>query len=191
MTEFERFNLEYALSEMDRYYEQMQGCTSTAGRKYNAQHMLDIMEEVTEVRTYWEYNEAATRWEKRFTKVSHKIEISSKPEAKPDESAGLYLVGNTYFDPFTDDKYFWIKTGQASDFEKRMKQYATHNPMLWKADFITIADKYERDFAEAKCHAALKAISIGVADNTKEWFRVSREDYLKICSEGFKWFGLV
>lgn len=182
--------LETALKEMEKYYNRIQKCSSTTGRKNNGEKMLLIMEEVTEIRTYWEYNAHGTTWEKRFIKLSHKIEIVSKPEAKYDASAGLYLVGSTYFDPFTDNKYYWIKIGQASSFEQRIKQYATHNPMLWKADFYKIENKQVRDFVEMECHCKLKKICIDIADNTKEWFRVDKKDYLEICTQGFKWFGL-
>jgi len=98
---------------------------------------------------------------------------------------GVYLVGSTYFNPYTHEEIYFIKVGKSNDINKRMKNYATHNPMLWKADYRVT--EYSSSL-ESFCQFELSKIALQVADNTDEWFEVKREDYLNICEQGFKWF---
>lgn len=179
--------LEEALTMMDRYYTQMQNCSSTSGRKYNGEHMLDLMETVEEVKTYWQFNGYTGKWEERFSKRrTIKISPVEKAPATCGHERGLYLVGNTTFNPFTNEKFYRIKVGQASDFTKRMKNYATHNPCLWKADF-KIVDDFISSYEE-ECHRQLTKVSFGIVEGTKEWFEVDRDTYLEICTKGFDFF---
>ena len=40
---------------------------------------------------------------------------------------GLYLLGQTAFDPYTNKKYYLIKVGMAKNIYDRLKQYCTYN----------------------------------------------------------------
>ena len=74
---------------------------------------------------------------------------------------GLYLVGTCVFNPTKEEeKYYWIKVGQASKFNQRMRA----------------------------CFTILETEAIGSLSVSSEWFEVSKETYLKICNEGFNFF---
>lgn len=103
---------------------------------------------------------------------------------------GLYLVGTCVFNPTNEDeKYYWIKVGKASCFGSRMRNYNTHNPMLWKGSFLPCEDKKFCHYLEKIFQDVLRVEAIGKHDSrTSEWFRVSKEVYLKICNNGFNFF---
>ena len=113
--------------------------------------------------------------------------LGPKKEAKYPEGGGLYLLGNTAFNPFTEEKEFWVKVGQTVDFKKRMRSYVSHNPTIWQADFLSCPKEW-LDMVEESCHKYLLADTIFVKEGTKEWFKVDAETYLKICKEGFDYF---
>ena len=102
---------------------------------------------------------------------------------------GLYLVGTCIFNPVNEEeKYYWIKVGQTEHFGKRLKQYNTHNPMLWKGDFFICSSKRTRDSLENHCHYILNQEAVGSMSICSEWYEVPKEIYLKICEEGFSFF---
>lgn len=108
--------------------------------------------------------------------------VTAEPEC------GLYLIGSTYFDPLDEDKkYYWIKVGMSTNLTKRVKGYATENPMYWLADTLHCGFDIVGDMEHA-CHIALSDIAYGIAKNTDEWFLVTKEQYFEICSKGFKYF---
>lgn len=134
------------------------------------------------------------RFQKKIYNITiekDKITISTEeipPKEVPKEShiSALYLVGNTNFNPFTKEEFYWIKVGKTTDLKKRMKSYATHNPMLWRADYIEVPST-QLDFSEQICHHILN--KYGTRDkNSNEWFEVPREIYLAICAKGFSFF---
>ena len=104
-------------------------------------------------------------------------------EAK--EELGLYLVGSTFFNPHTKEEFYWIKVGKSTNIAKRMKNYATHNPMLWKQSFYYCETKEEMDRKEHYCHKMLENVDLA---HTTEWFQVSRETYLEICDTEWNFF---
>ena len=104
------------------------------------------------------------------------------------KKGGLYLVGNCNFNPISGETFYWIKVGVASNFKKRMSQYRTHNPMLWKNSYYFCDNSKERLFLENRCHEALKKCAIGSLSEDSEWYEVDKETYLKICKKGFSFF---
>lgn len=94
---------------------------------------------------------------------------------------GLYLIGQTFFNPVTDEKYYWIKVGEASDLKRRRREYNTTTAMIWDIGYYTGVD-----LTESGCHEKLKEICLH--RHADEWFSISRENYLKICEIGFDWF---
>lgn len=103
-------------------------------------------------------------------------------------NSGLYLVGSTYFNPITDDKYYWVKVGRASNIEHRMNEYNTCCAMLYRIDYKRIDDKIECRDAETYYHKRLFDISLATCNHNKEWFLVNKETYLEICEKGFAYF---
>ena len=172
------------LELMDNYYERMKNCVSTAGKKNNGEYMINLLHENPILSEYWSYLPNKRYWDNRFKKDR---KIISYPPTNEGTTCGLYLVGSTYFNPFTREEYYWIKVGLSVDIQKRMKQYATHNPMLWKQSFLPLgADKI--NYVETLCHNDLNEKAYKIAENTNEWYLVSREVYLDICEKEWDWF---
>ena len=133
---------------------------------------------------YWDINE--TNYRKQFS--SPLVLSRRKEEGKevPYNSKGLYLIGTTTFNPYTEEKFYWIKIGSTSStFNKRLKQYSTHNPAYYKIDFLVDAE-----YQESIYHLYLAKIAIEKTHKGDEWFRVSKEDYLNISKLGFKFFNI-
>ena len=129
----------------------------------------------------------------RFVKKTISVEFGKEdfpipPATTPTKkTCGLYLIGTTTFNPYTNKPFFWIKIGKSEDLEKRMKSYYTHSPSIWKIDFQEVP-KSKVDKIEKLYHALLSNIGINSAEHSKEWYEVSKEDYLKICNEKFDFF---
>lgn len=100
----------------------------------------------------------------------------------PNES-GLYFIGETHFNPFNDEKFYCVKIGKATNLAKRMKQYDTHNPMLWRIDFAVGAEALEGHY-----HNLLAQIAEARCNHNEEWFFVNRMTYFKMCKQGFHFF---
>ena len=98
----------------------------------------------------------------------------------------VYLIGMTSANPITSEIYYWIKVGIASNLEKRMKSYATHNPCIVKIDVLE--NKKHGHSYECSSHVQLEKVCLSMGKNTKEWFQVNKETYLNILKEGFNWF---
>ena len=95
---------------------------------------------------------------------------------------GLYFVGETHFNPMTDEKFYWVKIGKAKNLKDRMKSYNTHNPMLYRIDW---SDEYEK---ETDYQIKLMEKAIAKCNHNSEWFLVDKETYLEMCDKGFSYF---
>ena len=172
---------EDVLELAEYYYDGVKNRTS----RYFAEKLIKLEKDYPKLKEYYIYNENAWCWRESFTKVENNT-LSTFEQKTPSNFGGLYLVGSTFFNPYTDEKFYWVKIGKSTNIEKRMKQYATHNPMLWKNSFLPVSNE-NVDTAEALCHTVLNHVSFKKADNTNEWFQVGKETYLKICETGFEW----
>ena len=94
---------------------------------------------------------------------------------------GLYLLGQTFFNPNTDEKYYWLKVGWSSDLAARRSQYNTHTSMIWDIGYYVGSE-----LSEYECHN--KLFDLCLHRHADEWFSVPKEDYLKVCKEGFDYF---
>jgi len=106
---------------------------------------------------------------------------------------GLYLIGNCTFNPYTNEKFYWIKIGTSSDIKNRIKKYRTHNPGLWVIDtFEFKPTKYYYDTLEIEktYHTFLSTYFEGkaIAKNSREWYQISEKNYIEICQQGFSIF---
>ena len=95
---------------------------------------------------------------------------------------GLYFVGQCVFNPYTDEKFYWVKIGRGANLNSRLNQYNTCTPALWRIGYL---EDYE---AESKYHALLKSLCLNTHSHSREWFRVDRETYLEMCDKGFSYF---
>ncbi len=167
---------------MDEYYTRLKNCTSTTGKKNNFEKMLEIYHKYEEIQNEWILTYTG-HYNNRFQKKK----ITKKKNKKYAIIQGLYLIGNTYFNPFTKEEFYWIKVGKSTDIYKRILTYKTHNPMIWEADSIELNTEQMNEF-EKLCHRQLKEICKEIAENTNEWFMVSRETYLEICEKKWNYF---
>lgn len=96
---------------------------------------------------------------------------------------GLYFIGETHFNPYTKEEFYWVKIGKSSNLAKRMKQYNTCCPMLWRIDFEIDAEELEGHY-----HNWLYEHCEAICNHNEEWFLVNRETYLEMCEKGFAYF---
>ena len=92
---------------------------------------------------------------------------------------GLYLLGQTTFNPYLDKDFYWIKVGFTKNPKQRFGGYRTHNPCIFYVDWLETKDSH----LEFDCHSALHLLceeNLGT-----EWFRITKENYLRICEYGF------
>lgn len=118
---------------------------------------------------------------KEFKNVENPLRFSAP------KTAGLYLVGNTAFNPFTGEEFYFVKVGSSSNLYKRMGAYRSTNPAVFHIDFYE-KDRWAKGMNESACHFVCQEISMGRVERTSEWFRVDRETYFEICATGFTYF---
>ena len=104
------------------------------------------------------------------------------------KAPGLYFIGETHFNPITDEKFYWVKIGMSANLARRLKDYNTSNPMMWRIDYLTEQDTIDLDKAEEAYHGILYEKAIATCNHNKEWFMVDRETYLAMCEQGFAYF---
>ena len=116
-----------------------------------------------------------------FENFANKLRFSAPKES------GLYLIGNTIFNPLTDEKFYLVKVGIGSNLKNRMSAYKTHNPLMFHIDFHVATGEWE-DISEKECHMILLENCISRIERVDEWFIVSKEKYFEICDKGFNFF---
>jgi len=120
------------------------------------------------------------------TKESNFIDRSDRDKFEKNnieypKTCGLYMIGQTFVNPITNEKFYWIKVGEAQNLARRRHDYNSMTAMIWDIGYYT-----KDDLTESECHDKLKDIALH--RHADEWFSVSRENYLKICEQGFEWF---
>jgi hypothetical protein len=103
---------------------------------------------------------------------------------------GLYLVGNTVFNPITGEQYFMIKIGMSTNIYNRMRGYSTDNPMMFHIDYKLIDcgnAEYIKDIEE-QYHKAMMARKFCHFEYSQEWFIVDKKTYMEICEKKFDFF---
>lgn len=98
---------------------------------------------------------------------------------------GLYMIGNTHIDPVTRKSLFSVKIGQASNLEKRMRDYTTHNPFSYKIDYLVVEDKKHRNILERLGHELCEAVAEGTPSIKSEFYIVEETMYWEFCDNGF------
>ena len=189
------------LLRVEQLYHSLLNCSSTSGKSSNGWAIIHLMREHPEIEKYWAYNEHKHRWNDRFTQIRVYIPIDDyiveggytivngrivdpiTDLKKAPSYKGLYLIGQTTFNPYTDDKQYWVKVGYSSDIYQRFRSgYTTTSPCTALLDTTRNTDEYH-------CHKMLRQVAIGQCQQNDEWFLVDRETYLIICDKKFKYFG--
>lgn len=93
---------------------------------------------------------------------------------------GLYLIGQTAFNPHTEELFYWVKVGKTKNVKSRFSSYQTDNPCIYYIDWFETS----KLSLEAYCIASLRCF--GLDTHRDEWVSVDRETYLNICNKGFK-----
>lgn len=189
------------LKQVEDLHNRLLNCTSTGGRAINGWAIIDLMQKHPEIKKYWQYDDNAYRWNDRFKQIRHYMptdttlvensytivdnciidpitDLRQAPEVK-----GLYLIGQTNFNPYTDDKQYWVKVGYSANIYRRFKGgYTTTSPCTALLDITEETD-------EQHCHSILKQVAIGKCQQNEEWWLVDRDTYLLICNDKFAYFG--
>ena len=171
------------LSIADRYFEEYQTKDNTA---YYAKRFIKFYKEhYILLSQYYIYFPNNHFWKDRIMKRGDRRipkDNFQKNDVKYPHKQGLYLIGQTIFNPITDEKYYWVKVGWSSDLASRRAQYNTHTSMIWDIGYLTTKDI----MLEYKYHD--KLFDIALHRHADEWFSVPRENYLQICQKGFEYF---
>ena len=101
-----------------------------------------------------------------------------KIKTEQEHFAGLYIVGDIKYDPHYG-KLFLMKCGGSNDIEKRMKQYATHNPMFFHDNTSLPCNDWQ--LKEKTVQHFLERVSIGVPPVSDEWYILPEATYFKLC----------
>lgn len=187
-----------ALEWMDEYYCRIQNCYSSSGRNNNKRKILEIIHACPEVLNYWDYNPNAFCIEDRFFKkqknrvettvviINHIAIDSTTQERLPPDKPGIYFIGNTTFNPYTNAKQYWVKVGMTqTSIKQRLKKYDTHSPSIYHIDYRSCNDASEK---ESEYHKTLSKISIARSDRNLEWWLVDEATYLEMCKKGLGYF---
>ena len=195
-------NLVDALSEIENCYKRMKMCGSTQGRKYNANKILLIMNQCPKVLDYWYYNPEQFCIVDRFGRIKPKQSTQTKitiinhivcdptyrTHTAPTEE-GVYFIGNTAFNPYTNEKQYWVKVGMTdSSIKKRLRNYDTHSPSTYHIDYFPCKDARVK---EGEYHKLLAKVSLGLSERNTEWWLVDEVTYLKMCALGFEYFNTI
>lgn len=89
---------------------------------------------------------------------------------------GLYFIGMIGTNP-DGHSYYLVKVGSADNVQKRLRQYATYNPMIYIGG-ICPSTRYT---SEDTAHEYLAERAIALAQNSTEWFYVTEETYYELC----------
>lgn len=117
------------------------------------------------------------------------------------QGGGLYMLGNTIFNPHTRETFFLVKIGMSSNLLSRMESYRLHNPLIFHIAYKPIENPiprgtYHRDIlyrrlmnsVEKEYHQAMEKLNFGHMAYSDEWFFVDENIYLEICEKGFEYF---
>ena len=96
---------------------------------------------------------------------------------------GLYLLGQTTFNPHTNQKYYWVKVGTTNNAKSRFSNYRTDTPTLYFIDWVSHKQKLHQ---EEWYHSVLDTICL--KRHRFEWFQVTEKIYMKISEKGFAHF---
>jgi len=96
--------------------------------------------------------------------------------------AGIYFVSMIGATP-DDHKYYLIKNGKADHIKDRIKQYASHNPMIYHNNYYLPINPVNENILtiESNCHEYIARKAYARAQNTKEWFYVDEKTYYELC----------
>ena len=199
----EHYTLSDALLRIEVEYIKLTKAAKTTAERENAYcTIVKILRTAPEAREYWTTHPKRRLYRDRVEKIKEYdindlYEKDAPARARINKSKvledginydapnykGLYLVGSTRFNPYTDEKFYLVKIGKSNrSLSERMREYNTHNPLMWRIDFRRNPN------LEQRYQAKLKKVAIASIGHCNEWYAVDRETYLAICEKGFSYF---
>ena len=161
--------------------------------------MVILYKASSEVKKYWEHHPSKMMYKDRFVIRKQPLadKLISRPKEEHDfddginynapEYCGLYFIGETHFNPITNEKFYWVKIGKASNIRERLRNYNTHCPMLYRIDFKECSNT-DVSQLEKTYQMAIKSVALASNNHNKEWFLVDERTYLVMCKKGFAYF---
>ena len=96
------------------------------------------------------------------------------------ENSALYFISMMCVNP-EGKEYYLVKIGAAKNANKRIREYAVTNPMIYNNDIILPCKENELKEKEYNCHKYLASMAYAIAQNSYEWFYVTKENYFLLC----------
>jgi hypothetical protein len=175
------------LDLLDTLYMELQNAKSTDERKERYNKIQGIVNNNPKTHSYYTLYPSARKFKDRVKKKKAKIAslevFNDGISYDTPTDGGLYFLGETHFNPMTNEKFYWVKIGKAINLRNRLHQYNTCNPMLWRIDFLLHAEDREKHY-----HSELEKIAIAKCNHNQEWFMVDEKTYLELCNKGFNYF---
>ena len=147
------------------------------------QDIIELLQSI--LKTLEEERQSASMWQNNFIQeYQHAMSPMFLDKIVNTEmGGGLYLLGQTAFNPHTNQKYYWVKVGTTNNAKSRFSHYRTDTPTMYFIDWVS---HKEEAHPEEWYHHVLDAICL--RRHRFEWFQVTEEVYLKICEKGFVHF---
>lgn len=190
-----RFEMMKAVEECRTQYAHMMSLSTSASRGRNGRILIKFIEETPELGHYVVIHEHRRDWANRIqfdeklintlnTPFPYESDDDTRGMHLPyefDRVTGLYFLGMVNVNPMTNEIFYWVKVGYASNILSRMRNYNSHCPMLWHID-------YTGETNEEYYHQQLRKVALATCNHNDEWFMVDRETYLAMCDKGFRYF---
>lgn len=96
------------------------------------------------------------------------------------EGSALYFLGMMCINP-DGKEYYLVKIGSSNNIARRIKDYAITNPMIYHDNISLPCDEDELKEKEYNCHKYLASMAYAIAQNSHEWFYVTKENYFLLC----------
>lgn len=96
------------------------------------------------------------------------------------EGSALYFLGMMGFNP-EGKEYYLVKIGSSNNIGRRIKDYAVTNPMIYHNNIFFPCKENELKEKEYNCHKYLASMAYAIAQNSNEWFYVTKENYFLLC----------
>ena len=96
------------------------------------------------------------------------------------DGSALYFLGMMCMNP-DGKEYYLVKVGSSNNIARRIKDYAVTNPMIYHDNISLPCDEDELKEKEYNCHKYLASMAYAIAQNSYEWFYVTKENYFLLC----------
>jgi hypothetical protein len=96
------------------------------------------------------------------------------------QGSALYFLGMMCNNP-EGKEYYLVKIGASKETARRVREYAVTNPMIFHDNIILPCDEKDLKEKEYNCHKYLASMAYAIAQNSFEWFYVTKENYFLLC----------